>query len=465
MFGFIFFVCGFFAAGDADAKVFVVNDSGDNLVCGNICTLRGAIDASNTNGEVDVITIDQKIKYIFTASELSINADDSLDAAVDVTISGNAIIDAQKKGRVFSIAKGAHAIMDGIGITGGYLYTSSTLIGAGIYNQGTLELYSVKLFGNVIKNSSIKKKSSVRGAGIYNAYEATLTITKSQIGPRNILELEGIDAEAQGAGVYNAGGLSIVDSNVFNNRAFASSKADKGFAKAHGGGVFNTASIAMHIYGSAIYSNKVETILEGKPMHAQAVGAGIFVDSSSKLYMANSTISSNESVSSGSPESFAFAHGGALYAGTYAKTYLANVTVAQNSVSVPTSKYPAGAAVGHSFFAVTAPGYIFKIRNSIITSNGENCIYKIQSDGNNVVSDNSCFTVPGTGDQVNTDPLLFPLASNGGFTKTHALTRESPALNAGNSDGCLDYMQTLLDLDQRGNYRSKESCDAGAFES
>lgn len=466
MFGFIFFVCGFFASGRAEAKVFVVNDAGDTTVCNSICTLRGAIEESNTNAEVDIITIDQKVKYIAIGSMLSIVSNDSLDSSVDVTITGNAIIDAQKKSRVFAVSKATHAVMDSISVTGGYLYSSSSLQGAGIYNQGILELYSVKVFGNVIKHTSLKKKSKIQGAGIYNAYGAELTITKSQIGPRNMLELEGVDASAQGAGAYNAGELSILDSNIFNNTAFAQSKADKGFAKAEGGGLFNTASTPVYIYGTAIYLNKATATIKDKPVHAQSAGAGIYTDSSSKMYVTNSTISGNESVSFGytSPESFAFAHGGALYSSTYAKVYLANVTVAGNLVSVPTSKYPTGAAVGHSFFAVIAPGYVFKVRNSIITSKGENCIYKIESEGNNVISDNSCFIATKVGDKINTDPLLLLLSSNGGFTKTHALMPGSPAVDAGNVDGCFDYDGKLLEVDQRGNYRSKNRCDAGAFE-
>lgn len=466
MFGFIFFVCGFFAAGRAEAKVFVVNDTGDATVCNSICTLRGAIEAANTNAEVDVITIDQKVTYIPIASELSIVANDSLDAAVDITITGNAIIDAQKKSRVFTVQKGTHAVMDGISVTGGYLYSSSGLQGAGIYNQGILELYSVKVFGNVIKYTSLKSKSTIRGAGIYNAYGAELTVTKSQIGPRNMLDLEGVDAEAQGAGAYNAGELSILDSNIFNNVALAFSKVDKGFAKAEGGGLFNTASIPVYIYGTAIYLNKAMTTIKDKPVHAQSAGAGIYTDSSSKIYVTNSTISGNESVSFGftSPESFAFAHGGALYSSTYAKVYLANVTVAGNSVSVPTSKYPTGTAVGHSFFAVTAPGYVFKIKNSIIASKGDNCIYKVESEGNNVMSDNSCFVATKAGDKINIDPLLLPLSLSGGFTKTHALMSGSPAIDAGNVGGCFDYAGKLLEVDQRGNYRSKNSCDSGAYE-
>ncbi len=42
--------------------------------------------------------------------------------------------------------------------------------------------------------------------------------------------------------------------------------------------------------------------------------------------------------------------------------------------------------------------------------------------------------------------------------------RVSPAQDAGETNGCFDYTEKLLEQDQRGNNRPKESCDAGAFE-
>src|SRR3990167_11214012 len=145
--------------------------------------------------------------------------------------------------------------------------------------------------------------------------------------------------------------------------------------------------------------------------------------------------------------------------------FLANVTVAKNTVKIPTiaNSDAAGVSVGHTFFVVNVPGTDFKIKNSIIASEGKNCIYSIKSDGNNVISDNSCFT-PISGDKINTNPLLFPLEFNGGPTKTHRLAPTSPAKDAGNKYGCFDYLDKLLFQDQRGYFRPKMRCDSGAFE-
>ena len=50
-----------------------------------------------------------------------------------------------------------------------------------------------------------------------------------------------------------------------------------------------------------------------------------------------------------------------------------------------------------------------------------------------------------TGDQINTDPLLGPLADNGGLTQTHYLLTNSPAIDGGDPT-----FTPPPDLDQRG---------------
>ena len=68
-----------------------------------------------------------------------------------------------------------------------------------------------------------------------------------------------------------------------------------------------------------------------------------------------------------------------------------------------------------------------------------------------------------TGDQQGVNPLLSPLALNGGTTPSHALILGSPAIDAGNAIIC---SQPPVDnVDQRGVSRHQgASCDIGAFE-
>jgi hypothetical protein len=69
------------------------------------------------------------------------------------------------------------------------------------------------------------------------------------------------------------------------------------------------------------------------------------------------------------------------------------------------------------------------------------------------------------------DPLLNPLADNGGPTLTRSLHFGSPAIDAGDPAGCTDASLALLTTDQRGfprpfdgNGDGTKRCDIGAYE-
>jgi hypothetical protein len=79
---------------------------------------------------------------------------------------------------------------------------------------------------------------------------------------------------------------------------------------------------------------------------------------------------------------------------------------------------------------------IVEISNTILNAgaSGENIFNNggtVTSNGYNLSSDDGGGYLNGPGDQINTDPLLGPLQSNGGPTSTHALLPGSPAIDAG----------------------------------
>jgi hypothetical protein len=99
------------------------------------------------------------------------------------------------------------------------------------------------------------------------------------------------------------------------------------------------------------------------------------------------------------------------------------------------------------------------LKNTIISNNFayDNCNDSVVSLGHNLDSGNSC-GLNATGDLTNTNPLLGPLQDNGGSTLTHALLAGSPAIGAGDNNGCPP-------TDQRGVSRPQGVfCDIGAFE-
>jgi CSLREA domain-containing protein len=122
---------------------------------------------------------------------------------------------------------------------------------------------------------------------------------------------------------------------------------------------------------------------------------------------------------------------------------------------------------GQAYAAVSDQTSIARVRllNTIIANNTSsagpgNCNVQdmiIQSAGHNLDSDGSCF-LTATGDLPKHNPLLGPLADNGGPTDTQALLPGSPAIDAGAADGCPQY-------DQRGVPRPHGAgCDIGAYE-
>jgi len=81
----------------------------------------------------------------------------------------------------------------------------------------------------------------------------------------------------------------------------------------------------------------------------------------------------------------------------------------------------------------------------------------------NLFSDGGCWWGSSWMDIIMTDPLLLPLADNGGPTPTHALTPGSPAIDAG-GDECLQTDQREVIRPQDGDGDGIAKCDIGAYE-
>jgi hypothetical protein len=95
-------------------------------------------------------------------------------------------------------------------------------------------------------------------------------------------------------------------------------------------------------------------------------------------------------------------------------------------------------------------------RNSIFSNApGGNCSAALTSQGSNLESADEC-GLHAAGDQVGKEPMLGPLADNGGQTDTLALLSGSPAIDRGTA---------CPPTDQRGVARPQgAACDVGAFE-
>ncbi len=398
------------------------------------------------------------------AGGVHINANATLNL-VEVALSGNT-----SSGGAGAINNDGTLTITNSTITGN---TASDAHGGGINNTGTLTItgstisqntaqspYSgggVNNFGHLtITNSKISANAALYGGGVNNS-GGTFTITNTNI-------LANTTPDGSGAGVHNYGNATgtISNSTISGNTANT------------GGGVVNNSS-TLTISGSTISLNT-----------ANAEGGGVY--NNSLVTITNSTISGNTAVNQGGGvhasdgaltlTNSTVTGGSAPYGGGIAivngALFVTNCTISANTASVQ----------GGGLYALGASP---TIRNSTIGANlGSGGIYADQAfplliscivagntDGdilngalspgsiNNLIQDAAHaggLTNNVDANLVGVDPLLSPLADNGGPTKTMALAAGSPAIGKGLNPASLT-------TDQRGGLFARgASVDIGAYQ-
>ncbi|MCB1215232.1 MAG: CSLREA domain-containing protein, partial [Deltaproteobacteria bacterium] len=184
-------------------------------------------------------------------------------------------------------------------------------------------------------------------------------------------------------------------------------------------------------------------------------GAALYVDSSigpDTVTLENTTISGN---SLEGPES----KGGAIFAADIKTIYLLNNTVVDN-------KAGAGSGLWGNFNLknnILANYVTADPLETDIAGDSEVPADQSISQGHNLISIfNEAHYILGPQDRVGLetdplDPLLAPLANNGGGTRTHLPYLGSPIMNSADNTDCPS-------LDQRGFSRNLGTCDRGALE-
>jgi len=272
--------------------------------------------------------------------------------------------------------------------------------GGGLYNAGPLTATRVGVIGNT---------SGTNGGGIYNE---GVTLVDTAVVADNVAE--------GGGGLFLTGrpevGGQIVDMpvNILNSTLSGNS--------ATGGGAISSRVVTLNITNSTISGNV-----------GVDVGGGVYTNGVVSILF--STITGNQAIG-------AEAYGGGGVNVFYSE--LASVTLKNTLLS-----------------GNTAGSGVEEPANCGCSGNRPDCVNPvpdrlIQTLGYNLSDDASC-NLDAVGDLAEgTDPVIGPLADNGGLTMTHALLTGSPAISAG-------IAVAGISTDQRGRFRDSRP-DIGAYE-
>ncbi len=289
--------------------------------------------------------------------------------------------------------------------------------GGGIRSSGVLTLTDCTISGNQAAGSELVGGN---GGGVFS--EGTMTITRCTISNNSAqynTGSSGDQAAISGGGIvnYSGGSLTITDSTINGNSCTVHDAFGLNESFGAGGGVSNSNLGSMTIRNCTISGNS--TVATG--FGTTTLGGGI-ANYGSNLRITSSTIVHNSA--SGDSEAL----GGGIYGSPNGSTRTDSSIIALNTAS-------------------TGPDF---------TGGGG-----LQSMGYNIIGNNADAVISSQPtDQIGTpaapiDPLLGPLAANGGPTLTHALQAGSPAIDHGDP--------AAPPQDQRG-YGRAGIPDIGAFE-
>jgi uncharacterized repeat protein (TIGR01451 family) len=246
-----------------------------------------------------------------------------------------------------------------------------------------------------------------------------------------------------GGGINNSGTLALMAVAVSGNRT--GDGGSSGFG-GNGGGIFSTGTLT--VTNSTISGNQT-----GASAGFGGSGGGIF--GSGTLTVTNSTISGNQTGAGGGIGSVRAGGGILVNGGTLTLT---TSTITGNSTG----------DTGSSGGGISRANGTITIKNTIIGGNtastGPDIDGPVNSEGFNLIKSTSGATITETmnaGTNITgQDPLLNPLADNGGPTRTHLLLPGSPAINRGDPN-----FTSPPTTDQRGFARvSGGRLDIGAVE-
>ena len=344
--------------------------------------------------------------------------------------------------RTVNLTSGELVIEKNLTITGPFAHRVTVRRSTSSFRIFRIPSRAVTVF---ISRLTISNGEAVRlygyGGGINSA--GTLTITNCII--------SGNDSPGgDGGGLFNDGGtMSVTRCTISNNFTIGDDFAGGG----NGSGIANSGGSVI-ITSSTISGNSGSIYSYCNPVS----GGGGGVSNFGSMTISNCTISGNSVRANGfcddGPDPVTVYGGGIL---NHGNLQITSSTIAHNSASGGNGPFGGGI---YSSGDTTTDSSIIALNSAPIgpdfTGGGE-----LQSTGYNIIGNNADAVISSKPtDQIGTpaapiDPLLGPLANNGGLTLTHALQAGSPAIDHGD--------RAAPPQDQRGYGRAGVP-DVGAFE-
>jgi len=481
----VFILAGFGAFAQKIITVSTPTDEWDISSPNAECSLREAVESANNGTEQGGCTIEGDAgvyriilpdgTYNLTRSLKQPYAEyGDLEIVTDLEIIGENVGGAtvQPSGdfRLFNIVGIYKVKFSGFNITGGDASDQGGAIRSAC--SGRLELEDMNISNNKtvgygggvyyegnggikITGTTFTGNESTNNAGalyIYSAEDAGVTISNS-VFEDNVAD----DFNTNGAAIYRAGqsaGMYVTRCTFHNNNA------------GYGGGIYENNPGMLNISDSVFTDNTLNHA-GGGVASVQGItnidrclftgntcgyyGGAVYTDNGT-VNITNSTLSGNSAAKKG----------GAVHAWAN-EVNIDHCTITGNKV---TDSDGYGGGIHNQNNSMT-------IKNSIIAYNladaglGPDCYAAgsgtIDSLDNNLIGDTTDCTITSkaANDLLNEDPLLGPLADNGGFSMTHALLAGSPAID----HIPLDAGQCDVAVDQRKWARPGDNgCDIGAFE-
>ncbi len=342
---------------------------------------------------------------------------------------------------------------------------------------------SVLLFGLTIANGFLSDVSEERGGGILNKGTLTLLGDVAVVGNRAY----------SGGGIFTQGPFAAYFSNISNNTGGSgispggatTSIFHSTISGNDGGGISATAALNFITVEDSIVTNN--TTVFGRPgisiyegtltverttisnnHSSSGSGGGIYIDAGVTATIRDTTIALNSTT-----------HGGGIHNGHSTDVLIENSTISSNTATSQsgggirsegkltlrhsTIHGNSSANMGGGIWAAGGQSFNF-FRNNIIAGNSApnapDMKGPLNTSGFNLFGNHIGATGFAESDLLDVDPLLGPLADNGGPTLTHALLPGSPAIDAGDNTDAPEF-------DQRGPGFPRivnGTIDIGAFE-